>query len=197
MSAVGGSTYCGPAHDQGGRPAGGVADDGLGPTGRATAAWARPSTATRASLSPSRQGRWFAENRFAIFPALFATRVDIMALPLHIRPRSPGALSALRRCLLSYRGVVCVLAVVASAEAAYADLPYLEERELPAERLYRAGLMVTGVKHHGGTGVGLRFEYGGFRRDGGPLRFSFESMFLSSGERRIPKSAAYLSLIHI
>ena len=88
-------------------------------------------------------------------------------------------------------GLVAITTLMLVATESLAALPYLEDRQPPAERLYHAGLVFTGINHHDGTGVGLQFEYGGFRREPRPLRFSFEALFVSSGERRLSKYDAY------
>ncbi len=86
---------------------------------------------------------------------------------------------------------LALAAIVLFPVASESALPYVDDRTPPEERKYHAGVVLTGVRHHGGAGLGLQFEYGAYRRAEQPFRFSFESLFLSSGERRIDKAQAY------
>jgi hypothetical protein len=84
-----------------------------------------------------------------------------------------------------------IVLCVGTTHAQFDDsLPYIED-EIDAHRgprLWHVGLVVTGVRHLGGTGLGI-FGFYGDRAD----RFTWggEAMMLHSGERRIPPLEAY------
>ena len=77
------------------------------------------------------------------------------------------------------------------AAAAGTALPYVDEVEPVKDRRYHIGLVLTGLRHVGGPGLGMILGYGRLQRGSFPINGGGEFLFLSSGERRVRREEAH------
>jgi hypothetical protein len=96
-------------------------------------------------------------------------------------------MSSMRTALVLIVTSVCILSVTSVSAA----LPYIDEEPPPQDRRYHFGVLFSGVRHLGGQGMGLYLSHSRPYSEKSPVKWGFEGLFLSSGERRIPRSEAH------